>query len=39
MKDTKKQDKLVYEKPELTEIDLLNEEDVAKGFNSEPPPG
>ncbi len=29
-----------YEKPELKEIDLLNEEDIAKGFDSEPaPPG
>jgi len=29
-----------YEKPEFKEIDLLNEEDVVKGFGSEPaPPG
>jgi len=39
MKDKKldkKKDRFIYVKPELKEINLLSEEDVAKGFGSEP---
>ncbi len=35
-KKEKKQDKFTYVKPVLQEIDLLSEEEVAKGFGSEP---
>jgi len=41
MKDIKKIDRFLYKKPELKEIDLLHEEDVAVGVGSlplEPPP-
>ncbi|MBT3233786.1 MAG: hypothetical protein HN356_13365 [Calditrichaeota bacterium] len=34
MKNTKKTERFLYEKPELKEIDLLLEEDVAKGVGS-----
>ncbi len=40
MKNIDKKDMFPYEKPELREINLLSEVDVAKGFGSEPaPPG
>lgn len=36
MTEIKKEDRFIYEIPEIIEIDLLHEEDVAKGAGSNP---